>query len=268
MSINFNPLCKTDPEQEYLYSLVEENKKLKYENKSLKEENEYFRNQIETLQSNCNILKSSNNSLQKENRDRREDSLKNYELARKSLDSIKKLEKEKEKIEEEDKKIIQENEKLKKKNRGLQSIVNTYFWNIKQAGNFDYKMFRLCVNNEVRQSEKLWRTQKHCQEAKIEAKRQKKYNSELLEDKMNLKVKLRETEKLLTSIKLENKEYEERLKELDRLRPKEKDYYTVWPQLYRAEVDIRHLKNEIDLIYRDYILIKKATVRKREADEE
>ena len=184
MSIYFNPLCKTDPEQEYLYSLVEENKKLKYENKSLKEENEYFRNQ--------------NKSLQKENRDRIEDSLKNYELARKSLDSIKKLEKEKEKIEEEDKKIIQENEKLKKKNRGLQSIVNTYFWNIKQAGNFDYKMFRLCVNNEVRQSEKLWRTQKHCQEAKIEAKRQKKYNSELLEDKMNLKVKLRETEKLLT----------------------------------------------------------------------
>lgn len=166
------------------------------------------------------------------------------------------------------KKLKEENEKLKIKKRKLQSIVNTYFWNIKQAGNFDYKMFRLCVNNEVRQSEKLWRTQKHCQEAKIEVQEQRKYNEELLQDKIALKSRLKRTEELLEEIKWENKDYEERLKELDRLRKKEKEFYTVYPLLHKAEAEIRHLKNEIDIIHEDYMLIKRSTIRKRDADDE
>lgn len=165
------------------------------------------------------------------------------------------------------KKLKEENEKLKIKKRKLQHIVDTYFWNINQAG-FNTKKINQWVANEIKLGEKLWRTQKHCQEAKIEVQEQRKYNEELLQDKIALKSRLKRTEELLEEIKWENKDYEERLKELDRLRKKEKEFYTVYPLLYKAEAEIRHLKNEIDIIHEDYMLIKRSTIRKREADDE
>lgn len=165
------------------------------------------------------------------------------------------------------KKLKEENEKLKIKKRKLQHIVDTYFWNIHQAG-FNTKKINQWVANEIKLGEKLWRTQKHCQEAKIEVQEQRKYNEELLQDKIALKSKLKRTEELLEEIKWENKDYEERLKELDRLRKKEKEFYTVYPLLHKAEAEIRHLKNEIDIIHEDYMLIKRSTIRKREADDE
>ena len=165
------------------------------------------------------------------------------------------------------KKLKEENEKLKIKKRKLQHIVDTYFWNINQAG-FNTKKINQWVANEIKLGEKLWRTQKHCQEAKIEVQEQRKYNEELLQDKIALKSRLKRTEELLEEIKWENKDYEERLKELDRLRKKEKEFYTVYPLLHKAEVEIRHLKNEIDIIHEDYMLIKRSTIRKREADDE
>lgn len=165
------------------------------------------------------------------------------------------------------KKLKEENEKLKIKKRKLQHIVDTYFWNIHQAG-FNTKKINQWVANEIKLGEKLWRTQKHCQEAKIEVQEQRKYNEELLQDKIALKSRLKRTEELLEEIKWENKDYEERLKELDRLRKKEKEFYTVYPLLHKAEVEIRHLKNEIDIIHEEYMLIKRSTIRKREADDE
>lgn len=165
------------------------------------------------------------------------------------------------------KKLKEENEKLKIKKRKLQHIVDTYFWNINQAG-FNTKKINQWVANEIKLGEKLWRTQKHCQEAKIEVQEQRKYNEELLQDKIALKSRLKRTEELLEEIKWENKDYEERLKELDRLRKKEKEFYTVYPLLHKAEAEIRHLKNEIDIIHEDYMLIKRSTIRKREADDE
>ena len=165
------------------------------------------------------------------------------------------------------KKLKEENEKLKIKKRKLQHIVDTYFWNINQAG-FNTKKINQWVANEIKLGEKLWRTQKHCQEAKIEVQEQRKYNEELLQDKIALKSRLKRTEELLEEIKWENKDYEERLKELDRLRKKEKEFYTVYPLLHKAEVEIRHLKNEIDIIHEDYMLIKRSTIRKRDADDE
>ena len=165
------------------------------------------------------------------------------------------------------KKLKEENEKLKIKKRKLQHIVDTYFWNINQAG-FNTKKINQWVANEIKLGEKLWRTQKHCQEAKIEVQEQRKYNEELLQDKIALKSRLKRTEELLEEIKWENKDYEERLKELDRLRKKEKEFYTVYPLLHKAEAEIRHLKNEIDIIHEEYMLIKRSTIRKREADDE
>lgn len=165
------------------------------------------------------------------------------------------------------KKLKEENEKLKIKKRKLQHIVDTYFWNIHQAG-FNTKKINQWVANEIKLGEKLWRTQKHCQEAKIEVQEQRKYNEELLQDKIALKSRLKRTEELLEEIKWENKDYEERLKELDRLRKKEKEFYTVYPLLHKAEAEIRHLKNEIDIIHEEYMLIKRSTIRKREADDE
>lgn len=165
------------------------------------------------------------------------------------------------------KKLKKENEKLKIKKRKLQHIVDTYFWNINQAG-FNTKKINQWVANEIKLGEKLWRTQKHCQEAKIEVQEQRKYNEELLQDKIALKSRLKRTEELLEEIKWENKDYEERLKELDRLRKKEKEFYTVYPLLHKAEAEIRHLKNEIDIIHEDYMLIKRSTIRKRDADDE
>lgn len=165
------------------------------------------------------------------------------------------------------KKLKEENEKLKIKKRKLQHIVDTYFWNINQAG-FNTKKINQWVANEIKLGEKLWRTQKHCQEAKIEVQERRKYNEELLQDKIALKSRLKRTEELLEEIKWENKDYEERLKELDRLRKKEKEFYTVYPLLHKAEAEIRHLKNEIDIIHEDYMLIKRSTIRKREADDE
>ena len=165
------------------------------------------------------------------------------------------------------KKLKEENEKLKIKKRKLQHIVDTYFWNIHQAG-FNTKKINQWVANEIKLGEKLWRTQKHCQEAKIEVQEQRKYNEELLQDKIALKSRLKRTEELLEEIKWENKDYEERLKELDRLRKKEKEFYTVYPLLDKAEAEIRHLKNEIDIIHEEYMLIKRSTIRKREADDE
>ena len=165
------------------------------------------------------------------------------------------------------KKLKEENEKLKIKKRKLQHIVDIYFWNINQAG-FNTKKINQWVANEIKLGEKLWRTQKHCQEAKIEVQEQRKYNEELLQDKIALKSRLKRTEELLEEIKWENKDYEERLKELDRLRKKEKEFYTVYPLLHKAEAEIRHLKNEIDIIHEDYMLIKRSTIRKREADDE
>lgn len=165
------------------------------------------------------------------------------------------------------KKLKEENEKLKIKKRKLQHIVDTYFWNIHQAG-FNTKKINQWVANEIKLGEKLWRTQKHCQEAKIEVQEQRKYNEELLQDKIALKSRLKRTEELLEEIKWENKDYEERFKELDRLRKKEKEFYTVYPLLHKAEAEIRHLKNEIDIIHEDYMLIKRSTIRKRDADDE
>lgn len=165
------------------------------------------------------------------------------------------------------KKLKEENEKLKIKKRKLQHIVDIYFWNINQAG-FNTKKINQWVANEIKLGEKLWRTQKHCQEAKIEVQKQRKYNEELLQDKIALKSRLKRTEELLEEIKWENKDYEERLKELDRLRKKEKEFYTVYPLLHKAEAEIRHLKNEIDIIHEDYMLIKRSTIRKRDADDE
>lgn len=165
------------------------------------------------------------------------------------------------------KKLKEENEKLKIKKRKLQHIVDTYFWNINQAG-FNTKKINQWVANEIKLGEKLWRTQKHCQEAKIEVQEQRKYNEELLQDKIALKSRLKRTEELLEEIKWENKDYEERLKELDRLRKKEKEFYTVYPLLHKAEAEIRHLKNEIDIIHEEYMLIKRSTIKKREADDE
>ena len=165
------------------------------------------------------------------------------------------------------KKLKEENEKLKIKKRKLQHIVDTYFWNIHQAG-FNTKKINQWVANEIKLGEKLWRTQKHCQEAKIEVQEQRKYNEELLQDKIALKSRLKRTEELLEEIKWANKDYEERFKELDRLRKKEKEFYTVYPLLHKAEAEIRHLKNEIDIIHEDYMLIKRSTIRKRDADDE
>lgn len=165
------------------------------------------------------------------------------------------------------KKLKEENEKLKIKKRKLQHIVDTYFWNINQAG-FNTKKINQWVANEIKLGEKLWRTQKHCQEAKIEVQEQRKYNEELLQDKIALKSRLKRTEELLEEIKWENKDYEERLKELDRLRKKEKEFYTVYPLLHKVEAEIRHLKNKIDIIHEEYMLIKRSTIKKREADDE